>query len=194
MIGEGGPTWLEPVTLEDWPTHVVQSGDLHYRIPLREGWSVDPETSQTPSEQTHVYRGQLLSEVLSVSFLPKADPQSYLGNWVEAMIFIDGFPIPAMQSAESKPELLEWNQVWGGDDLAVRLGADEIFLYQGMANIPGEPPDLSHFYIVLVRRGTQAWKVCLSFSSACPPGTPEEIVQDNDHIRAGAIFGYLELI
>ena len=193
MNGEEGLTWLKGVTLEDWPTRAVQSRDLHYKLPLRVGWSTQPEVAGTPSEQTHIYRGSLDSEWLTVSFLPEADPQSYLGNWVEALIAIGGFPIPAMREA-TRAELLEWTQQWDGEGLSRRLGADAIFLYQGMASIPSSPPDLAHLYIVLVRKGTHAWKICLSFSSACPPGTPEEIVEANDHVRAGASLGYLELI
>ncbi len=195
MNGEEGPAWLAPVTLEDWPTHTIESRDLYYRLPLRTGWSERPEASSTPSEQTHSYRGQLSSEWLVISFMPKADPKSYLGHWVEALIHLSGFPIPAMQAAfESNPELLEWKPEKGGGDLARRLQADEIFLYQGLAFLPGQPPDLARMYIILIRRGTQAWKVCLSFSSACPPGTPEEIVAANDHVRAGATLGHLELL
>lgn len=194
MNGDGGPVWLEPSILEDWPTRTVQSDNLCYRVPIREGWDTEPAVSGVPAEQEHVYRGGLPSEWLTISFLPDADPESYLGNWVEALIYISGFPIPAMQKGiEPEPELLEWQQDWGGERLRARLGADEVFLYQGMANLPGSPPDLARFYIILVRRGTFAWKICLSFSSACPPGTPEEIVEANDHVRAGATFGPLEL-
>ncbi len=193
MNGEERPAWLTPVTLEDWPTRPVESPELHYRLPLRLGWSDHPQPFGTPSEQTHIYRGELPAEWLTVSFLPEADPQSYLGNWVEALIFMGGFPVPAMRDA-TQARLLDWQQEEGGEDLVTRLGADEIFLYQGMASLPGQPPDLARFYILLLRRGTWAWKICLAFSSACPPGSSEELVAANDHVRAGASLGYLELI
>ena len=37
------------------------------------------------------------------------------------------------------------------------------------------------------------WKLALSFETACFEGMPEEKVYRNDHVRAGAILGDLQL-
>ncbi len=108
---------------------------------------------------------------------------------------ITGFPVIALtQPGAPPPALLKWQYEGAFPALAKRLGADEAHLYSGLARLPGTPPELARLYMLLARRDTQAWKVTLSFASACPPGMPEEFVISNDHVRAGATFGDLRLL
>jgi hypothetical protein len=189
------PIWLEPIeslgtTLEDWPTRVIESAALRYRLRVREGWDDTPQVNETPMEMEHIFRGVYPSECLSVSFMDKADPAANLRNWVEAIVSITGFPILPMLQASGAPKLLEWQYAGSCAPLAERLGVDETHVYQGVGLLPGRPPELARVYILLARRGTLAWKVALSFMTACLPGTDEEMVAENDHVRAGATFGY----
>jgi hypothetical protein len=187
------PIWTEPITLEGWPTYVVDSADLHYALPIRQGWNPVPEVDEMPMQVEHIYRGVYATEWLTVSFMAQADPSGDLKNWMDAVVNMAGFPILAMHRASDPPaELLEWQYVGAFPTLSERLGVEEALLYQGMAKLPGKPPGLARLYALLARRGTLAWKVCLAFDSACPPGVPEEMVVSNDHVRAGATFGYVQ--
>jgi hypothetical protein len=153
-----------------------------------------PEVDEMPMQVEHVYRGVYASEWLTVAFMEQADPAGNLRNWIEAVVSMTGFPILAMQQAiDPPPELLEWQYTGAYPTLSERLGVDETFLYHGAAKLPGKPPELARIYALLARRGTLAWKVCLAFNSACPPGMPEEMIVSNDHVRAGATFGCLQL-
>ena len=189
------PVWAEPITLEGWPTYVVDSTALRYALPIREGWNPIPEVEELPMQVEHVYRGVYASEWLTVAFMEKADPSSNLRNWIDAVVRMVGFPILAMhQASDPPPELIEWQYVGAYPALSERLGVDETFLYHGAAKLPGRPPELARIYTLLARRGTMAWQVNLSFNSACPPGMPEEMIVSNDHVRAGATFGYLRFL
>lgn len=187
------PVWVEPITLEEWPTYVVDSAELRYALPMRQGWNPVPEVDKTPLQVEHVYRGVYATEWLTVAFMEQADPAGNIRNWIDATVSIAGFPIPAMQRAsDPPPELLNWQYVGDYPAMSKRLGVDETHLYHGVAKLPGRPPALARIYTLLARRGTLAWKVSLSFESACPPGMPEDMIVTNDHVRAGATFGYLQ--
>jgi hypothetical protein len=187
------PAWTKPADLEYWPTQVVKSATLRYALPLREGWDSTPQANVTSAEMEHIFRGMYASECLIVSFIDEADPAANLRNWVEVTVSITGFPILPMLQTDDVPKLLEWQYEGTCPPLTERLRVEETHLYQGMAKLPGRPPELARFYILLARRGTSAWKIILSFMSACPPDTPEEIIVSNDHVRAGATFGYLRV-
>lgn len=187
------PVWLEPIDLEEWPTQTVESATLHYTLPIRVGWSTVPQVNESPVQVEHVFQGVYPSEWLVVSFMDKADPAANLRNWAEAVVNLTGFPITSMSQAAQPPKLLEWQYEGACAPLAERLGVDEVHLYRGLGMLPGRPPELARFYILLARRGTLAWKIGLSFMSACLPGTDEAVVAENDHVRAGATFGYSRL-
>ena len=116
-------------------------------------------------------------------------------NWVDAIVSMSGFPVPAMQhAADASLRLLEWQYQGNGQPLTERLAVDETHLYQGLAMLAAKPPELARIYILLARHGTLAWKDSLSLLSACPPGTPEEMIAANDHVRARATFGDLRFL
>lgn len=188
------PVWFEPTELEDWPTRAIESADLRYRLRLHRDWDARPQVSQTPMEVEHVFRGAHPAECLVVSFMDKADPAANLRNWVEAIVGIAGFPVLTLSQAGRTPKLLQWQYAGSSAPLADRLEVDEAHTYQGVGMLPGRPPELARVYILLARRATLAWKVALSFMTACPPGVGEELVADNDHVRAGATFGRLRLL
>ena len=124
-----------------------------------------------------------------------ANPDSDMMLWVGAIVGMTGFPIPQMTDSGSEPpELLEWDYQGTSEPLAKRLSVDELHLYSGLARLSNETPGLARFYILMARRGRSAWKVALSFASACVPGMPEEMVVSNDHVRAGATFGELKFL
>jgi hypothetical protein len=99
-----------------------------------------------------------------------------------------------MVPASGWPRLMEWRYLGTCSSLSERLAVDGTHLYQGLAMLPGTSSELARFYVLLARRGTSAWKISLSFMSACLPGMDEEMVISNDHVRAGATFGYLRLL
>ncbi|NJO40792.1 MAG: hypothetical protein HC769_02715 [Cyanobacteria bacterium CRU_2_1] len=186
------PVWVKPVTLGDWETQIIESADLHYCLPIRAGWKTTPHITQTPLQIDHGFQGVHPAESLIVSFMDKADPAADLRNWVDAFIKLTGFPIlPMFQPINSPPCLLEWRDQGSCPALSDRLNVDETYLYQGLAQFSSQPAECTRLYILLARRGNVAWKISLSILSACLPEVPEDVITTNDHVRAGAIFGYL---
>ena len=194
-MSDTAPAWLQPVTLEEWPTQFIEHAALRYAIPLPQGWDTKPLVSQTNMEREHIYRGAYSPELLAVSFMDNADPAANMRNWVEAAVAMTGLPpLPIVWSGDQAPRVLGW-QYHGADvPLTERLGLNETHAYSGVVTRSGKPADLARIYVLLARRGTWAWKVSLSLMSACPPGTLEKVVVENDHVRAGAVFGHLRFL
>lgn len=190
------PVWVEPVDLPGWPTQPVESATLRYRIPLPAGWSVEPQVEETPVEVQHVFRGDYPAEWLIANFMKDANPKDKITNWVEAIMHMAGFPIlPMKQAIGPSLQLLEWRYEGAGPLYAQRLAVDEAYFYSGLAMFQDQSRSaLARFYILLARRENSAWKIALSFMSACPPGMPEAMVISNDHVRAGATFGSVRFL
>lgn len=188
------PIWMQPIAAEGWLTQVVTSESLKYRLPVCERWQITPMLNQTPVEQEHIFQGAQPGEMLTISYMAEANPEHNLNQWVEALLHLTGVPILHWQSMETVPKLIEWQRMDAPLELCQHLQVDEAFLYQGLAQIPNIPAGLLSLYSLLLRRKTEAWKISLAFSSACLPGAPEEMVERNDHARAGASFGQLQLL
>ncbi len=189
------PVWVEPIQLNQWPTRWVESNSLDYGLPLPKRWRLDTTAFQSPVDGSDLYRGEFASELLAVHLMRQASPAYDLGTWVEAVLQMTGFPSPILAAAGgAETQLLDW-QAWGdAAALNQRLAVDETRLYMGLAMLGKKAPELARFYIVLARRRTLAWQVMVSFMSACLPGTAEEMVIANDHVRAGAILGGLRFL
>jgi hypothetical protein len=185
-----GPGWLRPADPKDWPARPFESPMLRYalRVPVR--FSVEPEVRPLGKETEHVFRGPWPTERLIVSFMEKATGGK-MANWVDAVAALTGFPILDLLPAgnEKPPELLEWRYEGAIPSFAERAKLDEAHGYQGLARLQTEPRRIARLYLLLARRGTFAWKVTLTFESACLPGMPEALVYSNDHVRAGAVLG-----
>ena len=194
-VSTAKPAWMQPVHLEGWPTQPVTSTALKYSLPICSRWSLSPAQQQTPMEQEHIYTGSLTGELLTVSYMPQVNPEHDLRNWVQAFIQLTGLPsIHLKQVSEPTPQLLEWRAQLVNDELRSHLAVDELHLYQGLAQSSNVPASYIRLYTLLLRRQTQAWKVHLSFASACPPNAPEELVERNDHVRAAASLGWFRLL
>jgi len=187
------PIWTQPVNLgRRWPTQEVSNPDLGYSMAMPKSWKRAPELDKTPSYVEETFHGLAASELASISFMGQADPAGNLRNWMEGTTALAGFPILALVK-DPRPELLEWAYEGSWPDYAHQLGVDECHSYQGLARLPGPDKELARMYILLARRGVHAWKIAFSILSACLPGTPEETVYRNDHVRAAATFGTLKL-
>jgi hypothetical protein len=106
------------------------------------------------------------------------------------------FGLPVLYDLDYIPQKLPntWTYVGRIPLLAARLNADEAHGYTGAAVFnPEKSPELGRIYVVLARKGTLAWKITLTFMSACVPNAPEKLVRSSDHNRAGAVFGSLKL-
>ena len=125
--------------------------------------------------------------------MDKASATARITNWVDSIIAITGFPVVEMINDEQKPQLIEWTEESALDIIAKQLKADEVYGYSGIARLQDDSSRLARIYILLVRRDKFAWKITLSFETACLPGMPAKLVDSNDHIRAGAILGELTL-
>jgi len=124
--------------------------------------------------------------------MEEATATSDMTNWVEALIAMSGFPV--LLGQDPLPELRSWNYLGKLPGLAKKLEADEAHAYTGLANYSENSRTvLGRLYIVMARRKSFAWKIALSFETACFEGMPEEKVYANDHVRAGAILSSLHL-
>ena len=187
------PPWLVAADPPKWPTVAVDSPLLRYALRVPQRWNVNPTMQSTGPETMHIYRGPWPSELLIVSLMDKASPGGDMRNWVEMIMATVGFPILEMTEPGSTPKLLEWRDLGKLEPYAATHGLDEVRAYTGFAVLPGAERHMARLYILLARRGTLAWKVTVGLESACLPGTPEPMIVSNDHIRAGAMLGTLQL-
>jgi len=186
------PRWLEPCDPPGWPTVPLKSATLRYSLRIPKRWGYTPQVRGTAREIDHIYNGTRKAEWLIISFMEKATATSDMTNWVETLIAMSGFPV--LLDQDPLPELRSWNYLGKLPGLAKKLEADEAHCYVGLVNYPEEGRTvLGRLYIVMARRKSFAWKVALSFETACFEGMPEEKVYANDHVRAGAILGSLRL-
>ena len=187
--------WVQPKKLENWPTKIIDNGKLHCQLPVCEDWSTNPQVTINDSEIEHCFYGKSLAECLMIKFMEQANPNNNICNWVDYSIAITGFPILSIQQRlERPPSLLEWNYEGSYPYLTQKLAVDEVHLYQGLAKIFNPSTSMIRLYVLLARRDTFAWQIALSIYSACFPNTPKELVDSNDHFRAGSIFGNLKLL
>ncbi len=186
------PRWLEPCNPPGWATAPLKSATLRYSLRIPKRWSSTAEVRGTDREIEHIYTGTRKAEWLIVSFMEKATATSDMTNWVETFIAISGFPV--LLDQDPKPTLRSWRYLGKLSGLAKKLGAEEAHAYTGLANYSEDSRTvLGRLYILMARRKSFAWKVALSFETACFEGMPEEKIYANDHVRAGAILGNLRL-
>jgi len=126
-------------------------------------------------------------EGLLVQFMETADPGADIRAWAEAPLRLAGAPAASLALAGGdRPQLLEWREVPVPPG---RWEADELAAFEGLTRAS----TLGRVYTVLARRGTLAWHVGLVLESACQPGSPDDVVERNDHVRAAAVIGALRL-
>ena len=186
------PRWLEKSDPPGWPTVPLNSATLRYSLRIPKHWSSEPEVRGTSREVEHLYHGKRDAEWLIISFMEKADDTSDMRNWVEASIAMTGFPV--MLEFDPPSKLGRWTYLGKLPGLAKKLSVDEAHAYTGLAEYnKDQKTTLGRMYIVMARRKNFAWKLALSFETACFDGMPEEKVYSQDHVRAGAILGTLRL-
>lgn len=191
--------WLQTARPEGWEVRAVEDERLRYRLAVPEGWNAAP-LEAGPNEAGQLFRGDHSGERLAVAFMREADPAAALPNRVEADLRLRGYPVAELipdsdPTPNSGPTMLEWKLEEGGPALRERFGVDELWLGSGLSKFRlDREMNLARLYVVLARRGDLAWRMGLSFLSASMPGSPEEMVIENDHVRAGAIFGPLRFL
>lgn len=187
-------SWLQPIQLQRWPVRTVESPELCYRIDIARHWSDKPLVRQGTNDVGHAYCGPFPSDWCVIDYMPAADPAADLRAWQENLLLIYGFPVLILAEPYLyQAHLYEWQYVGTDNDYAQKMAVDELHLYEGLAQSPEHPAELARIYVVLARRATQAWKIALTFSTACMPGTPASAIESNDHRRAAATFGTLTL-
>jgi len=186
------PRWLEESDPAGWPTAPLESATLRYSLRLPAHWHAEAEVRGTSREVEHLYHGKSDSEWLYVSFMDKAEDTSDMTLWVETFIRICGFPV--LTKISPPPKLGRWTYLGKLAGLKKKLDVDEAHAYTGLAEYSeGELRLLGRMYIVMARRKRFAWKLALSFGTACFDGVPEDMVSSQDHVRAGAVLGTLRL-
>lgn len=189
------PAWVEGVAPAGWPVERVLVDAVRAWVPVPRGWVPDPGVPGGGGAVCHAeWSGALLGEFLAVDLLLAAEPSVALTEWPSSRLALTGVPF-AVDSRILGVEILEMDRV---DDasgrLAARVGAQEALALTGLAMVSEPEQTLVRWYELVARSGTDAWDVTLSFASACLPGSPDDLVIRNDHVRAAATFGGLELM
>jgi hypothetical protein len=193
QLRKTGPAWMMPAEPDGWPTVIYESPALRYQIRVPRRWSAEPAVSATAQEFHHVFPGSAAASLLSVRFMEKAVPGHDMRLWVEATQAITGFPVLELAGGDQPPKLLEWGYEGEFRAVAARLGLDEVHCWSGVAQVEHVSPSLRRLYTAACRKNTFAWLITLVFETAVPPGMPQQLVETNDHVRAGATFGHLRL-
>ncbi|HEY2577573.1 MAG TPA: toll/interleukin-1 receptor domain-containing protein [Streptosporangiaceae bacterium] len=188
-----GPVWMLPSEPSGWPTVSYESPALRYQIRVPQRWSADPAVTATSRELQHVFAGSAPASLLSVRFMDKAVPGHDMRLWVETTKLMTGFPVLGVTSDGKPPELLEWQYEGEYGPLAAKRGLDELHCWSGAARIGNVTTPLRRLYIAAFRKQTFGWLIALLIETAVQPGMPEKLVETNDHVRAGATFGHIQL-
>jgi hypothetical protein len=191
------PVWLQPIELDQWQTIQIQPDGLDIQLRLHSDWELVKEIEARDirvAHETH-YRGKQEAEWCIIHYLPNANLDDSLKEWVESPIKMTGFPIVAMNDAFESPasvmEMTHWGRFQAYKEL---VGCDAMVAYDGFMRLPPSIGGVAHFYILVLRKETRAWKIELAFHSACLPSSDEDTLNRNDHVRAGASLGYIKLI
>lgn len=192
-MGTTAAAWLDEAdAIDEWPVRPVDTG-IGVTVAVPPSWSA-PRTSDEAMVRITRCSGSLPGEGLAVSRLDNVEADKDVTTWLELSMSVFGGLDPQTLADDGATEILQWRRE-PADGLAESLAADEAAAFSGLATftVDGERPELIRSYVLLVRRGSTAWKIGLALSSACLPGTPDELVDANDHIRARAVFGGLRL-
>jgi hypothetical protein len=187
-------SWLTATdgVVEAWPVRWLDAPDVGAEIAVPDAWSDATRGDEGPAVVVRV-EGRLPGEGLVIARIGNATTGRNIGDWIELPMSVVGGLDPQTLVAKGDTEILMWQRD-EVDDLAARLQLDEVAAYDGLAKfVPAgaDAPELVHSYVLLARRGDDAWKVALTLSSACLPGMPDDVMDANDHVRARACFGQL---
>ncbi|PYH62046.1 toll/interleukin-1 receptor domain-containing protein [Aspergillus niger CBS 101883] len=190
------PVWLRDCTLQQWPTKPIKSAALRYALKLPERWDSSFTVRGTSRSIEHIYHGTpgIDAERLMIEFLEDLNEHGDITKAVTVYMALIGMPV--LYDLVAQPTLLPgtWQYMGKLPSLITSLNADDACAYMGLARFQASFNLLGRIYVVLVRKGTFRWKITLSFETACLPSMPEDIVNSNDHVRAGAILGSLQLL
>jgi hypothetical protein len=186
------PRWLEPITpIDQWQTTLQSAPSVGAALAVPDHWETVPDSSLP---ETVVWRGVFPGEGLVVTRCDDVDPADDLAAWVMADVALVGGCHPSLlpDAASSAPR--SWRV--DNDDSTVdeHLDVDESRSATGLLAITGQRTEIVRAYVVVARRDTTAWKVTLQLASACLVGTDDDLVDANDHVRARAVLGHLELL
>ena len=189
------PVWMHLGRhLRQWPTEEVTDSLADFCVRIPSHWTQTQTISHGELETEFRYPGPMVGEALSVTHMPVADPTAEIVGWVATNMILTGAPNPSVWGPEgTPPTMVLWSGPQTSAGLQKRLEMDVLLFYEGVASYAEERNQLNRVYLLTCRRGTQAWKVCLSFNTACPPGTPPAMIADNDHGRAQACLAMVEL-
>ncbi len=176
------PVWT--AVTPDWPARSERVEGVTLGVPV--DWRSDAASVVAGNVSESSFTGRFPGEFLAVAAMAEADPSHNLRLWVDATVTLIGLPHPASVPAR----LLQWAAEGEQPGWAADLAVDTCLTYQGVL-VDG--PVLNRCYVVLARRDTTAWRIVLSIASALPPGSAEERVVAQDHVRAAAIFAELAL-
>ena len=146
-----------------------------------------PVELDTHAEAGYAARGR--PDGLAVHRIAGVDPSLDVRRWVEAAVGIGGPPV--VGAPERTGRLLDWHDEGASTAIVAHLGVDVAHASQWLDRAR---PELVRTYVVVARRGITAWKIELSLTTACPPGSPDSVVDVNDHVRAGVVLGNLQLL
>ena len=183
------PVWLQPNQSDAFPVWTVNNRALHCRVGLPKLWDTEPLIEDSPSEKRQFFYGTNAFEGLGLSLMDQADPKSDIGNWVDAILAITGFPMPFLCRQDSSvPKLLNWEVIEDSNSLSGTFEVDEMRLFQGLA-FSDETSAFYCLYIILARKAHRAWKIELSLSALEDYKGSAYSLREPDMLKAARVLG-----
>ncbi len=161
---------------------------------MPQAWT-EPECEENEIERTWLCRGPSVCDWLVVSLVNAGDYDHVLTDWLEPLLRTVVLPTASPKQWIDTANMLDWykHELDETAPLLERFRCQEAYAYRGLAAVieNGGRPQLCRVYTLLLRRGPCAWKVSLGLASECPPGIPESMITNSDHVRAAAVFAGL---
>jgi hypothetical protein len=189
------PVWLQATKLAEFPVRRMNNNIMQCRLALPRTWPIEPTLKENPLEIEQVFQGINLGECLVLNFMQSADPEGDLKSWVELIVKVTGLPIlPIALLLPEPPQLLQWEGLENHASWLQHFQVDELYLYQGLAQLRDESA-LMHLYTILARRDMSAWKISLALTGNTDQGIAAQARNPVPAaVRAAAILGELEFL
>jgi len=151
---------------------------------------------ETELERTTLWRGPTPCDWLDVSAI-NANEMRSIEDWLQTVLGSLALPTAHRKQWMDTASVLDWHEHEADEteSLQTRLDCAHVHAYRGLVAVikNGGKPLLARVYSLVLGRQGRAWKVSLGLATECPPGIPEPMIANSDHVRAAAVFADLSL-
>jgi hypothetical protein len=195
-VTAAGLRWLDPDpgALDGWAVRPIELDAVGLAAAVPAEWG-EPVVHDEGRTVRAVVAGRIPGEGFVIVRLADATEDDDIVDWVQLPMSVSGGLDPETLAAAGSSDVLTWN-LHTFPALAERLAVDEAHAFSALSTVTPEGDgarELVRSYVLLARRADVAWKIALTLSSACLPGTDEDAIDANDHIRARACLTSVKL-